>query len=112
MSQPRKPKQGRRTRLVHAGHPDRGAAGPVNPPVVRTSTVLFADVATMRDIKKRREKGERILSYGRRGTPTAYALEDAVTELEGGYRTRLLPSGLAAIALTFLAYLRPGEHVL
>ena len=105
-------KTGRSTRLVHSGRPSRAAAGPVNPPVVRTSTVLFADVATMKDIQRRRETGERLLSYGRRGTDTAFALEDALAELECGYRARLLPSGLAAIALVFLAYARPGEHVL
>ncbi|RML93301.1 Rhodanese domain protein/cystathionine beta-lyase, partial [Pseudomonas syringae pv. maculicola] len=55
---------------------------------------------------------ERLLSYGARGNPTGFALEDLVTELEGGYRTRLFSSGLAAVAQTFLAYLRPGDHVL
>ena len=35
-----------------------------------------------------------------------------VTELECGYRTRLYGTGLAAVAQTFLAYLRPGDHVL
>jgi cystathionine beta-lyase/cystathionine gamma-synthase len=45
-------KKGRRTRLVHGGRPSPAATGPVNPPVVRASTVLFADVATMKDIKR------------------------------------------------------------
>jgi cystathionine beta-lyase len=105
-------KKGRRTRLVHGGRPSPAAAGPVNPPVVRASTILYADTATMKDIWRQRESGERLLSYGRRGTDTSFALEDALTDLEGGYRARLLPSGLAAIALVFLAYARPGEHVL
>jgi cysteine-S-conjugate beta-lyase len=103
---------GRRTRLLHTGRPKNGVAAPVNPPVERTSTVLFRDVAAMNDVKRRRENGERLLSYGRRGTRTSFALEDAITVLEGGYRTRLVPSGLSAIALVMAAYLRPGEHVL
>jgi cystathionine beta-lyase len=114
-SDPKKPDartQGRSTRLVHGGRPPSASAGPVNPPVMRASTVLYADVATMKDIWRRRAAGERLLSYGRRGTDTAFALEDALAELEGGYRARLLPSGLAAIALVFLAFARPGEHVL
>jgi cystathionine beta-lyase len=110
MSQSDNTKHARRTRLVHAGRPERNAAGPVNTPVVRTSTVLFPDVATMRDIKKRRER-ERPLSYGRRGTPTTFALEDAIAELEGASRVRLVSSGLNAIGLVFLACLRPGDHV-
>lgn len=80
-------------------------------PVIRLSTVLFDNLAQMRDARARRDS-ERVLSYGARGNPTAFALEDLVTELEGGYRTRLFGTGLAAVAQTFLAYLRPGDHVL
>jgi cystathionine beta-lyase len=101
-----------RTRLIHAA---RGAKGSgvrgVNPPVSRMSTVLFDSLGEMRDARKRRDT-ERVLSYGARGNPTAFELEDLVTELEGGYRTRLFGTGLAAVAQTFLAYLRPGDHVL
>jgi cystathionine beta-lyase len=100
------------TRLVHAGkHPvfDGGAA--VNPPVVRASTVLFESVAQQRELRLRRD-GERLFTYGARGNPTNFALEDMVSELEGAYRTRLFPTGLAAIAMTLLSYLKPGDHVL
>lgn len=100
------------TRLVHGG---RGPApsGPhgVNPPVARLSTVLFDTTAQLRQARIRREQ-ERVLSYGARGNPTAHALEDLITELEGGYRTRLYATGLAASAQVLLAYLRPGDHVL
>jgi cystathionine beta-lyase len=101
-----------RTRLVHGARTAKGAgARPVNVPVSRLSTVLFDNLAQMRDARARRDS-ERVLSYGARGNPTAFALEDLVTELEGGYRTRLFGTGLAAVAQTFLAYLRPGDHVL
>ncbi|WP_122317247.1 cystathionine beta-lyase [Pseudomonas cichorii] len=101
-----------RTRLVHAARTCAGSGGRgVNVPVTRLSTVLFDSLGQMRDIRKRRDS-ERLLSYGARGNPTAFALEDLVTELEGGYRTRLFGTGLAAVAQTFLAYLRPGDHVL
>jgi cystathionine beta-lyase len=101
-----------RTRLIHAG---RGpvTAGPkgVNVPLVRLSTVLFDNLAQMREARARRDQ-ERVLSYGARGNPTAFALEDLVTDLEGGYRSKLFATGLAAVAHTFLAYLRPGDHLL
>jgi len=101
-----------RTRLVHAARGQKGSGvRGVNPPVSRMSTVLFDSLGDMRDARKRRDT-ERVLSYGARGNPTAFALEDLVTELEGGYRTRLFGTGLAAVAQTFLAYLRPGDHVL
>ncbi|MFW0758724.1 cystathionine beta-lyase [Pseudomonas sp. H11T01] len=101
-----------RTRLVHSARTEKGSGGrAVNVPVTRLSTVLFDNLAQMRDARARRDS-ERVLSYGARGNPTAFALEDLVTELEGGYRSRLFGTGLAAVAHTFLAYLRPGDHVL
>jgi cystathionine beta-lyase len=100
-----------RTHLVHSARAQGAGGRLVNVPVTRLSTVLFDNLAQMRDARARRDH-ERVLSYGARGNPTAFALEDLVTELEGGYRTRLFGTGLAAIAQTFLAYLRPGDHVL
>ena len=101
------------TRLLHAGAPAlRDGSGPVNVPVVRTSTVRFENTAAHADYHHRRAGGERIASYGRHGLDTHRALEDAVTELEGGYRAFLAPSGLAAISLVLLALLSPGDHAL
>jgi cystathionine beta-lyase len=104
--------QGVQTRLVHTGKDVASPGGrAVNPPLVRASTVLFKDTAEQREMRARRGS-ERIFTYGARGTPTTFALEDAVSELEGAYRTRLFPSGLAAIGFTLLTYLKPGDHVL
>ncbi|MDB5892927.1 MAG: cystathionine beta-lyase, partial [Rhodoferax sp.] len=104
---------GAATRLLRAGAPAlRDGAGPVNVPVVRTSTVRFADTAAHADHHHRRAAGERVASYGRHGLDTHRALEDAVTTLEGGYRTFLAPSGLAAITLVLLSLLSPGDHAL
>lgn len=101
-----------RTRLVHAARTEKGHGGrAVNVPIARLSTVLFDNLAQMRDARARRDS-ERVLTYGARGNPTSHALEDLVTELEGGYRTRLYGTGLAAAAQVLLAYLRPGDHVL
>lgn len=101
-----------KTRLLHAGKAPAWKGGTaVNPPLVRASTVLFDDTAHQRDMRGRRGS-ERIFSYGARGTPTTFALEDVVSELEGAYRTKLFPTGLAAIGMTLLAYLKPGDHVL
>ncbi|KAG1196924.1 hypothetical protein G6F35_012899 [Rhizopus arrhizus] len=101
------------TRLVHAGSPElKGGSGPVNVPVVRTSTVRFADTATHAALNKQRAAGDRVATYGRHGLDTHQALEEAVASLEGGYRTVLAPSGLSAIALVLLATLAPGDHAL
>ncbi|GAA6118543.1 cystathionine beta-lyase [Acidovorax sp. FG27] len=104
---------GAATRLLHAGTPAlQGGSGPVNVPVVRTSTVRFEDSAAYADLHHRRVAGERVASYGRHGLDTHRALEDAVIALEGGHRAFLTPSGLSAIALVLVALLSPGDHAL
>lgn len=102
-----------RTRLVNTARPRaEGLSNPVNPPVVRASTVLYRDTAAAHEVVRRRHAGERILTYGARGTPTTFLLEEALNEIEQGERTVLLPTGLAAIAHMFLSLTKPGDHVL
>jgi cystathionine beta-lyase len=96
---------GPNTRLSHIGNDPHSFHGFVNPPVVHASTVLFPDSATMEN------RGQRY-SYGTRATPTTEALCDALDQLEGSAGTVLVPSGLAAISIPFLAYLSPGDHAL
>ena len=98
-------KQKQDTRLAHAGREPGRYHGFVNPPIYRGSTVLFPTVAGL-------EANDQDYSYGRLGTPTVRALEEALAELEGGYATRLTPSGLSAIATTLIALASGGDHVL
>ncbi len=97
------------TRLVHAGR-DGHAHGVVNPPVWRASTILFTSIADLDAALASPDAG---LFYGRRGTPTQWALEDALTALEpGAAGTKLYPSGVAAIATALLSVLSAGDHLL
>ena len=93
------------TRLVSAGRRIEQYERFVNPPIYRGSTVLYPSVAALqaRDLP---------YTYGRSGTPTTEALETALSELEGGAGTVLVPSGLAAIALALQASAVAGDHVL
>jgi len=101
------------TRLTHSGRPaDAAGSGPVNVPVVRTSTVRFESMAALREQARRRAEGEPTSTYGRQGMETHRALEAALCELEGGVQAFLAPSGLAAISLSLLALVGPGDHVL
>ncbi|MEE4754710.1 cystathionine beta-lyase [Pseudomonas alliivorans] len=84
----------------------------VNPPVVRISTVLFDSLASLREAEVRTTGPERSLTYGANGNPTAFALQDLISELEGAHGTCLYPTGLAAVAQMFQSFLRPGDHVL
>jgi O-acetylhomoserine (thiol)-lyase len=50
-------------------------------------------------------------SYGRQGNPTTAALEVKISKMEDGISTVCFSTGMAAIAATFLALLRSGDHV-
>jgi cystathionine beta-lyase len=93
------------TKLTVAGRPHQRPAHPVNMPVERASTYLFP---TYDDYLE----GTKSIIYGRLGTPTHRALEEAVTALEGGFETRLAPSGLMACTASLLAFVAAGDHVL
>lgn len=87
-----------------------------NLPVHRASTVLFDSLDEAYAKGQATTAGERHAStYGTAGTPTTFALMDALAEIEGrGHtcRAALMPSGLSAIATALLAYLKTGDHVL
>ena len=95
------------TRLVNAGRDTKGQHGFVNPAVYHASTVLYP---TAEDQVAHRSRYQ----YGRRGTPTSEALENALRELEGAgcAGVILLPSGLAAISTALLAIAGSGDHIL
>ncbi|MBX6321183.1 MAG: cystathionine beta-lyase [Rhodospirillaceae bacterium] len=97
------------TLLTHAGNHPRDNFGIVNPPVYRASTVLFPSVAAYE--KAQLDRFAQV-TYGRYGTPTTFAFEEAVTALEGGGRAVTLPSGMAAVVAALLAFLKSGDHLL
>ena len=96
------------TKLAHAGRDSFAHHGAVNVPVYRCSTILFP---TMEQYANRSDPSVKI-RYGLRGTPTSFALEDALTALEGGHGTVLAPSGLQAITMALMAFLKSGDHIL
>jgi cystathionine beta-lyase len=95
------------TTLVIAGRDTRAQKGFVNPPVVHGSTVLYP---TAEDLHAHRSE----FQYGRRGTPTTKALQEALMALEGPQcaGVGIAPSGLSAITTTLLAVLKAGDHLL
>ena len=101
------------TKVIRAGLNKKRNAGVVNTPVVRASTVVFETLAAMRDADERvLKKNEKVLYYGRRGTPTHWTLQEAITDLAGGADTVLAPSGLGACTLAVLGCVKTGDHVL
>lgn len=95
------------TRLVVAGRDSQANFGFVNPPVYHASTVLYPNAA---DLLAHRAR----YTYGRRGTPTTEALEDALRAIEGPNCAGvvLVPSGAAAVSTALLSILSTGDHIL
>jgi len=94
----------KRTRFAHLGRPRPDLGTPVNPPLIRASTLLF----------DRSEDLYRtdITSYGRHGTNVHSALRELFLELEGGESCQFYPSGVMACVQPVLSFVKPGDHVL
>lgn len=100
----------RDTRLIHAGRSKKWTGTAVNPPVVRASTIVFDTMQELKEATKQR--GNRVPFYGRRGTQTHFAFQEAMCELEGGAGCALYPCGAAAISGALLSFLKQGDHLL
>jgi cystathionine beta-lyase len=102
-----KPEQKPDTTLVTGGRDPFSYHGFVNPPVHHASTVLYP---TADDLLANRSR----YVYGRRGTPTSEALEQAMATIEGPAcaGVALVPSGLAAISSALLSAVSAGDHIL
>jgi len=97
------------TALIHHAYQPPAAFEAFAPGVFKASTVFFPSVAAMRS---RDWKDKSAYTYGLHGTPTTFMLEERIATLEGGAHCVLAPSGLAAIALVDMAFLRAGDEVL
>ena len=104
MSKTKKPGK-HATRLSHAGRDPGRFHGFVNTPIYRGSTVLYPTFDSL-------VADDQEFSYGRLGTPTVVALQEALAELEGGNATLLTPSGLTAITTAILSFVSSGDHIL
>jgi cystathionine beta-lyase len=98
------------TKLITAGRDKKWTNGVVNPPVQRASTVLFNSVEEKRQATINR--ANKTLFYGRRGTTTHFAFQDAMVEVEGGAGCALYPCGTAAISNAILSFVETGDHIL
>jgi len=97
------------TLLTHVGRDPARHSGMVNTPIFRTSTVIHPNLASY---EQRPAEGEKVVRYGRYGTPTTFAFEEAVAQMEGGFRAAAVPSGLAAMTAALCAFVKTGDHLL
>lgn len=102
--------EGKQTKLVTAGRDKKWTNGVVNPPIQRASTVVFDTVADKNHAAVNR--ANKTLFYGRRGTHTHFAFQEAMTQIEGGAGCALYPCGTAAISNAILSFVETGDHIL
>ena len=98
-----------RTKLIHSDVELPEGYRSLVTPVYRGSTTVFPSAGKLRDDWRQHEVG---WVYGLYGTPTALELAGRIAELEGGFRTFIVPGGQSALALINLALLSEGDHVL
>ncbi|MBK7981135.1 MAG: PLP-dependent transferase [Ignavibacteriae bacterium] len=96
------------TKCVHAGIKEY-EHGPVIPPIYQTSTFKFESADHGGSLFAGEQKG---YIYTRMLNPTIEAMEDAIAELEGGYKALGCASGMAAVNTVFSALLKSGDHVI
>lgn len=78
-------------------------------PIHRASTIKYSTAASF---AARFQRDADSYIYGLYGTPTHRHLEQKLTELQGGARTLLVPSGQAAVTCSILTLVGADQHVL
>jgi len=92
-------------------HSDRRASvehGAIHKPMHAASQYAFADARELAAVFQ----GKPGFTYARQGTPTTAALEAKITQMEGGVATVSFATGMAALAATFFALLKAGDHLI
>lgn len=102
-------KRGKSTEQIHHDFQPPAGWGAVPVPVYKASTVLFADTAALH---RPRTRDAVTYRYGLQCTPGSLTLAARIATLEQAAHCVLVPSGLAAITLTSMALLKPGDEVL
>ncbi|HET54974.1 MAG TPA: PLP-dependent transferase, partial [Ignavibacteria bacterium] len=95
------------SKCVHSGIKEY-QYGPVVPPIYQTSTFKFESTSHGAALFKGEEKG---YIYTRMSNPTIEAMEDAIADLEEGYKALGCASGMAAIHTALATLLNAGDHV-
>ena len=110
-----KPKQYQPATLaIHGPGREPKAHFAVTTPIVQTSNYYFDSTADVLKFMKGKSQG-RVLrehEYGRYGNPTQQECERKLAAVEGAERALLFSTGMSAVVMTLLAYLRHNTHII
>jgi Cystathionine beta-lyases/cystathionine gamma-synthases len=96
--------QGRRRKAHHA----------VSTPIVQTSNYSFESTSEVFKFMQAKGQGRVIREheYGRYGNPTQQEAERKLAAIEGAERAILFSTGMSAVILTLMAYMKRDGHIL
>ena len=107
------------TLMMGLGYSPALSEGALKPPIFLTSTFVFETAQQGKDFfdltagRRQLHEGEQPgLVYSRFNNPNFEILEDRLAVWDEAERSAVFASGMAAIATTMLAFLRPGDAIL
>ncbi|HBX38181.1 MAG TPA: hypothetical protein DEG76_13215, partial [Pseudohongiella sp.] len=102
-------KQGFITANLHADRNAKPEHGVLHKPVHTSVAFSYDDARDLAAVFQGKKSG---FNYGRQQNPTVNALQDRVTQMEGGIASTAFATGMAAIGSTLFALLKQGDHII
>ncbi len=86
----------------------------VSTPIVQTSNYYFENTSEVYRFMKAKQEGKTIREheYGRYGNPTQQECERKLAAIEGAERAVLFSTGMSAVILTLMTYMKPSGHII
>ncbi|MCX8030911.1 MAG: PLP-dependent aspartate aminotransferase family protein [Thermodesulfovibrionales bacterium] len=102
------------TLSVHGENRKPKAYHAVSTPIVQTSNYYFDKSSDVADFMKLKAEGKvlREHEYGRYGNPTQEECERKLSAIEGAEKAILFSSGMSAVILTILTFVRKDGHII
>jgi len=107
-------KPGPSTLAVHGQQRRPKAYHAVSTPIVQTSNFSFENMAEVVEFMTAKGQGRiiREQEYGRYGNPTQQEAERKLAAIEGAGRAILFSSGMSAVILSLMAYMKKEGHII
>jgi cystathionine gamma-synthase len=107
-------KWGTATLAIHGHGKHRKAHHAVSTPIIHTSNYSFESTAEVFEFMQAKGQGRVIREheYGRYGNPTQQETERKLAAIEGAERAILFSTGMSAVILTLLAYMKKDGHII
>jgi cystathionine gamma-synthase len=99
---------------IHGMERSHHAYTAVSTPIVHTSNYYFNNTAEVYEFMKAKSEGRMVREheYGRYGNPTQAECERKLAAIEGAERAVLFSSGMSAVILTIMTFMRRDGHII